>query len=115
MESEYNMFNRKLTYLFLMLFVPICFTPITAQTTAATLSGVVEDQKGAVVVGCKVTVTNRERGFERTVVTDDSGAYIVPLLPPATYTVTAEQTGFKRVQFPGVVLNVGDAKAMKIT
>src|SRR6266508_3319885 len=99
---------------FLLLAAHCSLLAVWAQTTNATLSGVVEDQKGAVVPGVKITVTNPATGLERTVVTDDSGAYVVPLLPPATYTVTAEQTGFATVKFPNITLNVNDQRSLRI-
>jgi hypothetical protein len=85
-----------------------------SQTTNATLSGVVEDPNGSPVPGVKVTVINPATGMRRTVTTDESGNYVVPLLPPAKYSVQAEATGFKRVQFPDVVLNVNDRLSFRI-
>src|SRR5439155_25984208 len=63
------------------------FTPILAQTATATLSGTVEDQKGAVVVGVSVTVENIDTRFRRDVMTNENGLFTVPLLPPGEYTV----------------------------
>lgn len=96
---------------FLLLFVCL---PITGQTSSATLSGVVEDPEGRVVPGTKVSVMNPATGLIRTVVSDESGAFVVPLLPPASYTVMAEANGFKRIQFPDIVLNVGDQRSLRI-
>ncbi len=87
---------------------------VYSQTTNATLSGVVEDPAGKVVAGVKITITNPATGLERTVISDDSGAYLIPLLPPATYNLLAEATGFKRVQFPDIVLNVNDQRSLRI-
>lgn len=105
---------------FLKLFMTPCLLlafvclPIQAQTVNATLSGVVEDAKGDVIPGVKVTITNRATGFESTVVSNGAGYYVIPLLPPATYTVMAEANGFKRVQFPDIVLNVNDQRSLRI-
>jgi hypothetical protein len=85
-----------------------------SQTTGATLSGTVEDEKGAVIPGVRITIANPATGLERNVQTDSSGTYIIPLLPPGTYTITAEQTGFKRVQYANVVLNVNDQRSLRI-
>src|SRR6266404_1130547 len=99
---------------FLLFTVHCSLLTATAQSTSATLSGFVEDTKGAVIAGCKIVVTNPATGFETTVVPDGSGAYTIPLLPPATYTVTAEASGFKRIQFPNIVLNVNDQRSLRI-
>lgn len=93
----------------------VCFVGKSyAQTTDATLSGVVEDQQGAAVPGVKITVTDPARGLERTATTSSDGSYVVPLLPPSTYTVSAEATGFKRLRIPNIVLNVNDKRSLRI-
>ena len=43
-----------------------------------------------------ITVTNEQTGLSRQATTDANGAYTVPSLPPAVYTVTAELKGFKK-------------------
>jgi hypothetical protein len=85
-----------------------------AQTVTATLSGVVHDENGAVVPGANVTVTNPGVGFQRKTVTNENGAFVVPLLPPSSYTVAVERQGFAPTEIINVVLNVGDQKSLKI-
>src|SRR6266542_1369566 len=53
----------------------------SAQLSTAELAGTVRDSSGAVLPGVTVTVTQTDTGFTRTVVTDDSGAYLLPNLP----------------------------------
>src|SRR5690348_2346829 len=89
-----------------LLLIAYCSFLTEGQTTNATLSGLVEDEQGSAIPGCKVTVSNEATGLRRSATTDESGLWTVPLLPPATYTVTAEANGFKRIQFPNIVLNV---------
>jgi hypothetical protein len=48
------------------------------------------------------------------VTTNESGSYVVPLLPPAKYTVTAERDGFATVKFTDVTLNVNDIRSLQI-
>ncbi|MCC7307251.1 MAG: TonB-dependent receptor [Acidobacteria bacterium] len=95
------------------LLVSVCL-PTAAQTSSATLSGVVEDSQGAVVPNVKITVTNPATGLERSVTTGSDGSFVVPLLPPATYTLEAAATGFKRLQVPDLILNVSDQRSMRI-
>src|SRR5258708_2651793 len=85
-----------------------------AQTTTATLSGTVEDQNGAVVPGAAVTVVNVATGFQRKTVTNESGTFSVPLLPPTTYAVRVQRDGFAPVEIKNVTLNVGDQKSLQI-
>ena len=66
------------------------------QAVNATLVGTVSDQTGAVIVNAKVTVTETSTNVSRSSQTNGSGNYVFPDLPPGTYSVAVEQTGFKR-------------------
>src|SRR6266536_1540775 len=102
-----------LTAFCLLLFGALPFAA-HGQSASATLSGTVVDERGAVIPGAQVTVTNPATAFERQVVTNESGFFIVPLLPPATYSVSVQAQGFGPVKVPELVLNVGDRKALQI-
>ncbi|OLD82419.1 MAG: TonB-dependent receptor [Acidobacteria bacterium 13_1_20CM_58_21] len=81
--------------------------PVMGQAVNATLLGTVTDSSGAAVASVKVTITETNTGISRTSQTNDSGNYVFPDLPPGTYTVTAEQPGFKRASRAGfeVIVN----------
>src|SRR5437764_1029855 len=81
--------------------------PLMGQAVNATLLGTVTDSSGAAVASVKVTITETNTGISRTSQTNDSGNYVFPDLPPGTYTVTAEQPGFKRASRAGfdVIVN----------
>ncbi len=75
----------------------IAADPIFGQARdTASLFGTVTDSQSAVVPGAKVTATNRATGSSRTVNTDASGAFNLPLLPVGTYSLTVEQPGFRK-------------------
>src|SRR5215467_8670497 len=76
-----------------------------AQTTAS-IKGTVTDPSGAAVVGAKVTVTGAGVGIDRTTQTNTGGDYEVPALPPGTYAVHVQTTGFQSQEAKGVVLEV---------
>jgi outer membrane receptor protein involved in Fe transport len=90
------------------------FASVYSQSTTATLSGTVEDEHGAVIPGVNITVINQATGAERQATTNGEGYFVVPLLPPSRYQITAQNQGFTTVRIPEVVLNVGDQKALKI-
>ena len=86
-----------------------CLAPLAlAQTTTATLLGVVRDASGAVVPQARVTARNVLTSFARSAVTDDSGAYLIPNLPVGEYSVTAEREGFRRFIQDGITLVVNE-------
>ena len=77
-----------------------------AQAVTGTLLGTVTDTTGAVVAGAKVTVTNQNTGFTRTVKTDAIGEYTVASVPTGVYTVLAEMDGFKATALSNIELGV---------
>jgi len=81
--------------------------PVFSQGNTGRILGSVTDATGAVIGGVRVTVTDVDRGTSRVLVTDEAGAYNAPSLPPGTYRVGAELTGFKTVERPNIVLEVG--------
>ncbi len=76
------------------------------QVTTADLVGTVRDASGSIVPGVTVTVTNEATGVSRAAVTSDSGTYVFTALPPGLYRLTAELTGFRKVERTGVELQV---------
>ncbi|HEY2964218.1 MAG TPA: carboxypeptidase regulatory-like domain-containing protein, partial [Pyrinomonadaceae bacterium] len=72
-----------------------------AQTVVGRISGTVQDSNGASVPSATVKVTNAANNFERTVTTDDNGFYTVTNLPVGTYTIEAEQKGYKKALVSG--------------
>jgi hypothetical protein len=85
-----------------LLLLFICSGSALAQTGTSTVRGTVLDQQGHPVAGVTVTLVNPETNFSRTVTTDTSGNYAFNAVPPGTYRLDAEATGFKK----GTVNNV---------
>src|SRR6266705_1266666 len=76
-----------------------------AQTTAQ-VNGTVKDQSGAVLPGVEVTATQTETGFKRSVVTDETGSYVLTNLPVGPYRFEAGLPGFRTYVQTGIVLQV---------
>ncbi|HWB95911.1 MAG TPA: carboxypeptidase-like regulatory domain-containing protein, partial [Bryobacteraceae bacterium] len=68
-----------------------------AHAQSAQITGRVTDPSGAVVSRAEIEVTHVETGVRNTSVTNDSGIYVVPFLPPGTYAVKVSLTGFKSI------------------
>jgi hypothetical protein len=87
-----------------------------AQSTAAdgSIEGTITDNSGAALPAVSVTITNDGTGVSRTIVTNDSGLYRVPLLPLGAYTVIAELQGFKKLERKGVNLSAGQTAVVNM-
>jgi hypothetical protein len=76
--------------------------PAHAQFDTGQISGFVRDAQGAVVPGATVRIINESTKIERSYVSDSSGYYVAPSLPPGNYQVVVELTGFKKAVRSGV-------------
>jgi hypothetical protein len=88
---------------------------LLAQGNFGRIMGTVTDQTGAVLGGAVVTVIDVERGIPRSLVTDQAGEYNAPSLIPGTYTVRVEMKGFKTLNRPNIVLEVGKEVRVDLT
>src|SRR5262252_1055796 len=71
-------------------------TNTLAQSTTATISGVVTDQNGAVVQGANVTARNIATNVARATTSDEAGRFLIPELALGDYEVFAKSDGFAR-------------------
>jgi hypothetical protein len=79
------------------------------------LHGTVFDPKGAVVGGATVNIANPESGLSRSTKTDGQGTYQFLELPPATYQVTVNASGFAILKQTGVQLLVATPATVNFT
>ena len=94
-------FSPLMSLLLILVFAASAFS----QTTAKIL-GSVADASGAAIVGAKVIVKNSALGIERSTQTNSTGGYEVAALPPGTYSVQVEMTGFETQVAKDLVLQV---------
>jgi len=81
--------------------------PVRAQNVAASIQGRVTDSSGEAIQGARVTVRNTGTGDTREMITDASGRYHAPLLPPGEYEVKVALAGFQTVEHRGIRLTLG--------
>src|SRR2546425_3317398 len=81
----------------------------------ASIQGTILDPNGGAVASAKVTVTNEATGVTRDTVTSAEGFYRVSELPPGTYTVTVEASGFKQATSKGIVVEAEQPRGLDIT
>ncbi|HEX8720876.1 MAG TPA: TonB-dependent receptor [Pyrinomonadaceae bacterium] len=90
---------------------------VAAQSQANTgqITGTVTDAAGAAIPNATVTVTSKDTGLTRTANSSDDGNYTIVLLPPGTYGVVAQASGFAEASASNVVVNVGRSVEVKLT
>ncbi|QNI35331.1 TonB-dependent receptor [Edaphobacter albus] len=86
-----------------------------AQSTTASMLGVVHDSSGAVIPGAEVTVTNAGTSFTRTIPTDNEGGYLFTNLPIGAYELRATMNGFQTFVQTGITLVVNQNARVDIT
>src|SRR5713101_4256697 len=98
------MINRKdVALLSIVGLLALSATLAQAQSpTTGRIEGIVKDQNGAVIVGAVVKAINRATEDERAVNTDETGRYLIPLLPPGVYRVSISASGFNTAVFDAV-------------
>lgn len=79
-----------------------------AQGEQSRLTGRVTDGSGGALPGATVTVTSPSLDTPLNAVTDAVGQYLVPALPPGSYTVRFEVSGFEARTRHAIVLRAGD-------
>jgi hypothetical protein len=75
----------------------VAVTPVLAQTPTGTVSGHVTDPTGLGTPGVSVSLKSPALQGTRTAVTSQNGDFIFSLLPPGTYTVAFQLSGFAAV------------------
>jgi len=77
-----------------------------AQTVSGTLTGTITDPSGASVPDVAVKVKNADTGLTREGITNSTGFFSIPALPPGPYTVETTVKGFEDATST-VTLSVG--------
>jgi hypothetical protein len=93
----------------------LCASAALADNVYGRIRGIVTDPSGAVVAGAKVTATNTATGISKEINSADDGTFdFLQLAVPAPYTVTAEQTGFRKFEASQIQLNVNQVYVLDI-
>src|SRR5690349_7399104 len=85
-----------------------CAARAKAQESRGTIGGRVVDAHEAAVPRAAIVITNVNTGVSASILTNEQGAYVAPLLIPGTYRIAASREGFKKHSQTGVQLGVND-------
>lgn len=96
------------------LLIPVFVGPAIAQSPTGTIAGVVTDSNGSLVAGARVTITNRDNGLTRDVVTSREGNFAAAAIPAGNYIVTVEASRFRKYVGAAIV-EAGTTTTLYIT
>lgn len=85
----------------------LCPIAVLAQV-AGSITGSVTDTSGSVISGATVRLTNEGTGALMTQESDAQGNFVFTTVPPAIYSISAEQSGFKKFEKQHIELTPGD-------
>src|SRR5215468_11028437 len=109
------MLNKKaLLYVFCCLLLSTISPLLYGQATGS-FEGTVSDKTGSVISGATVKITSQGTSAEREAKTDDTGHYLIPLVPTGTYTIRVEAQGFAASEQRDVRLQVDERRTADFT
>lgn len=98
----------------LMLSAGLFIQPAAAQEARGTITGMVSDPSGAVLIGATIEVRHVDTNETAQTVTNTAGVYTLPFLRPGTYVISATAAGFKKAVREKIELRVGDRLEVNI-
>jgi hypothetical protein len=93
------------TILMVMVFLFLTATSILAQSDTSSISGTVTDTSGALVPNAQITIHNNATLADRTIASNENGAFTLTNLAPGDYSVRVTKTGFQTTTLSDVHLD----------
>src|ERR1700761_1538316 len=113
LRSTASALSLKISLLLLAIVFAVC--PSLYGQATGSFSGTVTDKSGSNIPGASITATSQATGLARTGKADETGHYLIPLLPVGLYTVQVSSTGFQSVESKGLNLQVDQALELNFT
>lgn len=88
--------------------------PLAAQQQLGAITGTVTDATGAVIARSSIDLVNNDTGFKKSTATRDDGSFLFPDLPIGTYTLTFNQSGFKKEVHDRVVVQANRTATLNV-
>ncbi|MBS1852086.1 MAG: carboxypeptidase regulatory-like domain-containing protein [Acidobacteria bacterium] len=98
----------------LLAFLFVMFSGSAVAQSTTSLRGIVTDAKGAVLPGATVTLSDPQTGFTRSTQSGSDGVYQFLQVPPATYSVTANASGFAQFRQDNLHLLVNSPATLNL-
>jgi len=95
----------KLRFLTLIVLMLGLASAAPAQTSRGTVTGIVTDQNGDVVMGANVELKNKDTNLSRTATTNDAGLYRFDAVDLGTYDLTITAKGFRTITNTNILIS----------
>lgn len=92
----------------------LLITPVSGQDARGRISGRVSDAAGAAVPGASLAAIREETGVRLVTTASPEGAFELPLLPPGTYQIEVQATGFKRYTRDRFAVRAGERLTLDV-
>jgi hypothetical protein len=102
----------RLLLLLLVAFGLVAGVPIVAQSGRGTLTGTIKDTSGAVIQGAAISLTETQTGSPYDSKSGPEGLFTFPELPPGTYSLEVNATGFETYRQVGIDVAVASTSTV---
>src|SRR6201982_3953153 len=109
------MLNKKALLLVFCGSLLFTISPLLYGQATGSFSGTVSDKTGSVISGATVRIISQGTAQERAAKTDDTGHYLIPLVPIGNYTIRVESQGFQTSEQRDIRLQVDEHRDVNFT
>ena len=106
--------RRACAWLVILLALPLASPSRAVAQTTATLAGRVLDSSGGMLPGVVISARQVETGLQRSAVSGIDGRYTIASLPPGSYEIRAELSGFRPLVRQGVTLTIAQTAVVDL-
>ncbi|HWN74440.1 MAG TPA: carboxypeptidase-like regulatory domain-containing protein, partial [Candidatus Udaeobacter sp.] len=104
--------SKRILFILMICMTALCSSQLAYGQAIGSFSGTITDKSGSSIAGASVTVTSQGTGVVRETRTDDTGHYIVNLLPVGVYTIHVQFQGFQPAEAKDLRLQIDEAREL---
>src|SRR5215469_2117488 len=104
--------TKRMLFVLVAMLAALCFSSSSYGQAIGSFSGTIMDKSGSAIVGATVKVTSQGTGAVREAKTDETGHYIVNLLPVGIYTIHVEFQGFQPAESKDQKLQIDESREL---
>ena len=97
-----------------LVIAPTGMSVFSQEHSTGSITGTVKHQKGAMVDGVNMTVTNAATTSQLTLATNGEGTLVSPTLRLGAYSLAVKATGFKKAVVAHIKIDVGNPSSINV-